>query len=85
MRTFLSELGCLPVSSMINVPKAQEVFAADGSTKAGKDKDTWLGYFARIFNQLIWWGQAAQEYRAQVDPHKLVEDFKRNPSERNAP
>jgi chromate reductase len=26
MRTFLSELGCLPVSAMIHLPKAQEVF-----------------------------------------------------------
>ena len=30
MRTFLAELGCLPVSAMIHVPKAQEVFAPDG-------------------------------------------------------
>jgi NAD(P)H-dependent FMN reductase len=85
MRTFLSELGCLPVSAMIHVPKAQEVFAADGSTQAEEDKDAWFDYFARTFNQLAWWAQAAQEYRVQVDPHKLVKDFKRNPSERNAP
>ncbi len=85
MRTFLSELGCLPVSSMIHVPKAQKVFAADGSTQAGEEKDAWFDYFARTLNQLIWWAQATQEYRALVDPHKLVEDFKRSPSERNAP
>lgn len=30
MRTFLSELGCLPVSAMIHIPKAQEVFDEDG-------------------------------------------------------
>src|SRR5690554_5449114 len=35
MRTFLSELGCLPVSAMIHVPKAHEVFAADGSVQTG--------------------------------------------------
>ena len=29
MRTFLAELGCLPVSAMIHVPKAQEVFDED--------------------------------------------------------
>ncbi|NMT65052.1 NADPH-dependent FMN reductase [Marinobacter orientalis] len=85
LRTFLSELGCLPVSAMIHVPRAQEVFAADGSPEAGEDKDSWFAYFGRTFNQLIWWAQAAKEYRAQVDPHKLVRDFKTDPSERNAP
>ena len=85
MRTFLSELGCLPVSAMIHVPRAQEIFAADGSPQAGEDKDSWFDYFSRTLNQLIWWAQAAKEYRAQVDPHKLVRDFKTDPSERNAP
>ncbi|GGW73666.1 NADPH-dependent FMN reductase [Alishewanella tabrizica] len=85
MRTFLSELGCLPVSSMIHVPKAQEVFTADGAMQGGEDKHRWFDYFARTFNQLMWWAQAAQEYRSQVDPHKLVKDFKKDPSERNAP
>ncbi|WP_227537965.1 hypothetical protein [Marinobacter vulgaris] len=28
---------------------------------------------------------AAKEYRAQVDPYKLVRAFKTDPSERNAP
>lgn len=85
MRTFLSELGCLPVSAMIHVPKAQEIFTADGSVQAREDQDSWFDYFGRTFNQLIWWAQAAKEYRAQVDPHKLVRDFKTDPSERNAP
>ncbi|MCW1889820.1 hypothetical protein OK016_12130 [Vibrio chagasii] len=30
MRTCLSELGCLPVSAMIHLPKAQEVFDEEG-------------------------------------------------------
>ncbi|WP_440997060.1 NADPH-dependent FMN reductase [Arhodomonas sp. SL1] len=85
MRTFLSELGCLPVSAMIHVPKAQEVFAADGSPQTGVDQASWFDYFGRTFSQLLWWAQAAREYRAQVDPHELVKDFKRDPSERNAP
>lgn len=85
MRTFLSELGCLPVSSMIHVPKAQEVFAADGSMQEEEDKDAWFDYFSRTLNQLIWWAEAAKAHRAQVDPHKLVKDFKRDPAERNAP
>ena len=31
MRSYLSELGCLPVSAMIHVPKAQAVFTEDGT------------------------------------------------------
>ena len=33
MRTYLSELGCLPVSAIIHVPKAQEVFTETGLRK----------------------------------------------------
>ncbi|WP_420827040.1 NADPH-dependent FMN reductase [Marinomonas ostreistagni] len=39
MRTFLSELGCLPVSAMIHVPKAQEVFDEQGSVLAEASSD----------------------------------------------
>jgi hypothetical protein len=83
MRTFLSELGCLPVSAMIHVPKAQEIFNADGSMLVREDQDACFDYFGRTFNQLTWWAQAAKEYRTQVDPHKLVKDFKTDPFERN--
>lgn len=83
MRTYLSELGCLPVSAMIHVPKAQEVFTANGAAQAGVDQDSWFDYFARTINQLIWWAEAAREQRAQADPHKLIGDFKTNPAERN--
>mmetsp|Transcript_12623 Transcript_12623/g.25866 ORF Transcript_12623/g.25866 Transcript_12623/m.25866 type:complete len:278 (-) Transcript_12623:171-1004(-) len=31
LRTTLSELGCLPVSAMIHIPKAQDVFDKDGN------------------------------------------------------
>ncbi len=85
MRTFLSELGCLPVSAMIHVPKAQEVFAPDGSPMTGVDQGSWFDYFGRTFNQLVWWAQAASEQRKQVDPHDLVKPFQRDPSQRNAP
>ncbi|TVP55133.1 MAG: NADPH-dependent oxidoreductase, partial [Halomonadaceae bacterium] len=85
MRTFLSELGCLPVSAMIHVPKAQEVFAADGAPQAGQEQASWFDYFGRTFNQLVWWSQAARDHRAKVDPHQLVNAFKTDPSERNAP
>ncbi|TRW49928.1 NAD(P)H-dependent oxidoreductase [Aliidiomarina halalkaliphila] len=85
MRTFLSELGCLPVSAMIHVPKAQEVFDEDGVALEGVDQTSWFDYFGRTFNQLIWWAQATREQRAKVDPHSLVKAFKRTPAERNAP
>ncbi|MGY0565753.1 MAG: NADPH-dependent FMN reductase, partial [Paraglaciecola chathamensis] len=49
MRTFLSELGCLPVSAMIHVPKAQDVFTEDGTPETGEDQATWFDYFARTF------------------------------------
>ncbi|PTN08104.1 NADPH-dependent FMN reductase [Nitrosomonas aestuarii] len=85
MRTFLSELGCLPVSAMVHVPKAQEVFAVDGSPQPGEDPVSWFNYFGRTFNQLVWWALAAREHRARDDPHQLIKDFKRDPSQRNAP
>lgn len=85
MRTFLSELGCLPVSAMIHVPKAQEVFAADGSAQTAQEQASWFDYFGRAFNQLLWWAQAAREHRDEVDPHKIIRNFKKDPSERNAP
>lgn len=85
MRIFLLELGCLPVSAMIHVPKAQEVLTTDGAIIAGEDQASWFDYFSRTFNQLIWWAQAANRHRAEIDPHKIVLDFKTSPSERNTP
>jgi NAD(P)H-dependent FMN reductase len=85
MRTFLSELGCLPVSAMIHVPKAQMVFGEDGALQEGESQSSWFDYFDRAFKQLVWWAEAAKEHRAENDPHQLVRDFKTAPSERNAP
>ncbi|TCS39764.1 NADPH-dependent FMN reductase [Reinekea marinisedimentorum] len=85
MRSFLSELGCLPVSAMIHVPKAQQVFTAEGEVQPEEDESRWQDYFGRTLSQLIWWAQATKEHRAQVDPHSLIRSFKKDPSERNAP
>ena len=38
MRTFLAELGCLPVSAMIHVPKAQQVFDEQGEMMPGEEQ-----------------------------------------------
>jgi len=85
MRTFLSELGCLPVSAMIHIPKAHEVLADDGSFLENVDSEGWTNYFGRTFAQLKWWASAARNHRHEVDPHTLIGSFKRDPSQRNTP
>lgn len=82
MRTYLSEIGCLPVSAMIHVPKAHEVLDENGRFVAGVDAARWQGYFGRTIAQLLWWGAAARTQRAQGEP---TEAFNRDPSQRNAP
>lgn len=82
MRTYLSELGCLPVSAMIHVPKAHEVFDETGAPLPGVDGARWAGYFGRAFGQMVWWGQAAHRQRQSADGPGA---FKRDPSQRNAP
>ena len=85
LRTFLSELGCLPVSAMVHVPKAREVFNEDGTTREEVDAARWREYFGRTFAQLLWWAAAAREQRQRQDPHQLIQSFKRDPAQRNAP
>ncbi|HDY93927.1 MAG TPA: NADPH-dependent oxidoreductase [Pseudoalteromonas sp.] len=85
MRSFLSELGCLPVSAMIHVPKAQEVFNDNGSVQAGEELSSWFNYFHRTFGQLVWWAQAAKNQSGVEDPEQMLKSFKSNPSQRNAP
>ena len=82
MRTYLSELGCLPVSAMIHVPRAHEVLSEDGTFAQYADAPRWEAYFARTFDQLIWWSAAASQQRAGGRP---TEAFDRDPSQRNAP
>lgn len=85
MRPFLSELGCLPVSAMIHVPKAADVFAEDGSLLDEQDAKGWAKYMGRTFSQLEWWATAARTQTAEQDPHDLIKPFTRDPSQRNAP
>ena len=82
MRTYLSELGCLPVSAMIHVPLAQEVFAPDGTPAEGEDPDRWQSYLGRAFDQLVWWASAAARQRSE---HAGTSAFRTDPSQRNAP
>ncbi|MEL6188220.1 MAG: NAD(P)H-dependent oxidoreductase [Myxococcota bacterium] len=80
MRTFLSELGCLPVSAMVHVPKAQEVFDPEGHPHG--DAESWDSYFGRALGQLDWWAAAAAYGRETLES---PEPLTRDPSQRNAP
>ncbi|MEM1130207.1 MAG: NAD(P)H-dependent oxidoreductase [Pseudomonadota bacterium] len=82
MRAYLGELGCLPVSAMVHVPKAHEVFDADGGYLDTVDADRWDTYLGRGLGQLAWWGAAARSQRAISDGPG---PFQRDPSQRNAP
>jgi NAD(P)H-dependent FMN reductase len=83
LRPILSELGCLPVSAMIHIPKAQEVLDERGNVAL--DKNRWEGYVDRCFAQLEWWAEAAKQHRSTVDPFKASPAFRSSPSQRNAP
>ncbi|MBD3653203.1 NADPH-dependent FMN reductase [Kangiella sp.] len=85
MRGILSELGCLPVSAMTNIPKAQEVFNEDGSFQEGQNIERWHNYLARGFLQLEWWAQATRQHREEINPDQVIRAFKKDPSQRNAP
>lgn len=84
MRSFLAELGCLPVSAMIHIPAAQRVFEPDGEISPNQDVLSWEAYFGRSWAQLQWWGKAAQNHRQLVNPEKVVQSFVASPSQRNA-
>lgn len=85
MRSFLGELGCLPVSAMIHIPKAQEVLDAEGAFLPEVDAEAWRSYFGRTLKQLTWWAKAATSMRDEQDPARLSPAFKRQPAQRNAP
>lgn len=84
MRTFLSELGCLPVSAMIHVPRAQDVFDEAGDYPPGVDGARWNGYLDRALDQLVWWSEAARHQRREGTA-EAPGAFTRDPAQRNAP
>ncbi|KAL7553780.1 hypothetical protein ACHAWF_017107 [Thalassiosira exigua] len=90
LRTTLSELGCLPVSAMIHIPKAQEVLDRDGNINASTDNDVndperWQKYYGRCFSQLEWWAEAARCHKKVADPFDESPAFAKSPNQRNAP
>lgn len=85
MRTFLSELGCLPVSAMIHLPKAQDILIETGDFAEGVDAAAWQSYFGRSLAQLAWWASAARAQRTVAGIPAAATAFGRDPSQRNAP
>ncbi|CAJ1949067.1 unnamed protein product [Cylindrotheca closterium] len=83
LRPILSELGCLPVSAMIHLPSAQEIFDEDGNPYENTEK--WQNYTDRCFSQLEWWGTAAKKHKAETDPFDQSPSLQKDPSQRNAP
>lgn len=87
LRPILSELGCLPVSSMIHFPRAHQVLGEDGSIVVDNDADDtdWNKYIGRSLSQLEWWAEAAKEQRQRQDPYESAPAFTKTPNQRNAP
>lgn len=85
MRSYLSELGCLPVSAMLHFPHADKAFEADGTPAADQDAARWAKYASRGVGQLHWWAEAAAQQRSAADPFDASPPFRRKPTERDAP
>mmetsp|Transcript_38991 Transcript_38991/g.80962 ORF Transcript_38991/g.80962 Transcript_38991/m.80962 type:complete len:257 (+) Transcript_38991:75-845(+) len=85
LRPILSELGCLPVSAMIHIPKPQEFLDDDGCVQEKSEREHWNNYLDRCFAQLEWWSSAAKIQREKVDPFTSSPAFRSNPSQRNSP
>ncbi|WP_394149857.1 NADPH-dependent FMN reductase [Vibrio maritimus] len=85
MRTFLSELGCLPVSAMVHIPNATTVFNEEGAANSEEAQNEWDSYMNRTMAQLVWWAEGAKLQRESLDPNTLIQAFQRDPSQRNAP
>ena len=85
LRAPLSELGCLPVSAMIHIPRAHEAFDANGVATGEGAAERWARYGARTFSQLEWWAAAAASQRIIQDPFQESAAFLDEPAQRNAP
>ena len=87
LRPLLSELGCLPVSAMLHLPRAHTVLDDGGELVATDEgeRGRWEGYIGRVMGQLEWWGAACRSHRAAVDPFSDSPAFLSSPDQRNAP
>lgn len=92
LRPFLSELGCLPVSAMVHIPKAMDVLDEDGNLIVcpedgfdNSEEERWRKYVDRMIFQVEFWANAAKSQRELGDPSQYSPAFVTKPSERNAP
>jgi chromate reductase, NAD(P)H dehydrogenase (quinone) len=89
LRPILSELGCVSVSSMVHIPKAQDVLDEHGALTEQDSTacDKWRKYTGRTWAQLQWWGEAARNHRLIINPldSAVSPPLNKQPSERNAP
>lgn len=86
LRPFLSELGCLPVSAMVHIPKASQVIDENGCLLSeGVKEQEWDQYVSRMVSQVEWWAEASKDQWAKVDPFRMSPPYRISPSERNAP
>mmetsp|Transcript_6139 Transcript_6139/g.25729 ORF Transcript_6139/g.25729 Transcript_6139/m.25729 type:complete len:97 (+) Transcript_6139:1886-2176(+) len=82
LRPVLSEVGCIPVSAMLHVPRAHEAFDVQGRPTDAAAR--WTSYAHRGLAQLEWWGVAARNHKRLVDPTRASPAFQTSPDERNA-
>ena len=75
--------GCLPISAMVHVPKAKEVFDPEGGWAEGTDGAAWSGNLGRGVAKLLGRAQASAAQRALDGP--ATNTFARDPCQRNAP
>lgn len=85
MRTFLSELGCVPVSAMLHFAHADQVFQPNGLVNSDQDEAQWLKFASRGVEQLHWWATAAANHRKVVNPFELSPAFVQSPKGRDSP
>mmetsp|Transcript_13645 Transcript_13645/g.43092 ORF Transcript_13645/g.43092 Transcript_13645/m.43092 type:complete len:226 (-) Transcript_13645:1433-2110(-) len=81
LRPVLSEVGCLPVSAMIHVPRAHAALDDAGAPA----EDSWFAYADRGLSQLEWWATAARDHKRKVDPTRASPPLRTSPAQRNAP
>lgn len=85
MRSFLGELGCLPISAMIHVAHAHQVFDESGQVSKADSRTSWDSYFKHGLDQLYWWAEACSEKTKLKNPHTYIKSYRKTPDERNAP
>jgi NAD(P)H-dependent FMN reductase len=84
LRPFLSELGCLPVSAMVHIPKAMDVLNEKGEIIDKDEEERWADYIDRMIYQVEFWAQAAKNQKLIENPSERSPAFVKEPSERNS-